>query len=202
MIFRICTVLCLFVFLFSGMASAEMKKLEFQCNKESYPEVRKILAKKFKDVYEDRDRVVAYFHAQGETISAEDGDFCIAKEDLNQDGIDDIFLEYAFGTLHCSSTGCSIVVYFVDKKNHWKKVLALNAFTDSMWVTDAVNGYRTLKIAQKFMYHCDVPSEQNCTTPFLNTDNFSFVYDEEKSEYRPIDIDHRKKNEHGKGIAK
>jgi len=60
-------------------------------------------------------------------IGFDDIDISIAKYDLNQDGIKDIFVMLN-GRSFCGSQGCWTMIYIIDKRGFWHKAYDFNTY--------------------------------------------------------------------------
>ena len=177
--------------LFSNSAAAieqSLQPLKYNCDLNSFPQERKVLKQKYKDLYGDRNKLVADIKEKGGQTSVEDGDFCVAKTDLNRDGIEDIFLFFGFGPLTCGTAGCQTNAYVVDKKGEWKEVLSLYSYHEGVFLAEMHDGYRVLAITQKISCPCDKITRPDGTEVIENTTDKVFVYDKKSGAYRRIGI--------------
>lgn len=178
-------------FLFSNTVDAAEKTLQplnYNCDSNSFLEERDILREEYKELYSDRDRLVEEAEEQGEPTSLKNGDFCIAKKDLNQDGIEDIFLYSSFGSLTCGTAGCGTKVFFVNSDGKWDEVLSLHTYQKGISLAEIYEGYRVLVIDMKVSCPCDTIIRPDGAKILNNTVDRVFVYDEKNQKYRVIGI--------------
>ncbi len=178
-------------FLFSNSANAagvQLQSLSYNCDSKSFPEERKILKDQYKKLYIDRDKLIEAAEEQGDSTSLKNADFCIAKTDLNQDGIEDIFLYSSFGTLTCGTLGCDTKIFFVSGDEKWDEVLSLHTYQKGISLAEIYQGYRVLVITMKVSCPCNKIIRPDGAEILDNTADRIFVYDKKKKEYRGIGI--------------
>jgi hypothetical protein len=178
-------------FLFSYPVYAKdktLQTLEYNCSSDSFPKERKILKEKYKELYADRDELAEAAEEGGEAISLKNGDFCITKTDLNQDGVDDVLLYSSFGSLTCGTLGCQTKAFFIDRDGEWNEVLSLHAQKSAVSLAEIYKDYRVLVIQMKVSCPCNKIVRPDGVEILDNTADRIFVYDEKKKEYRGIGV--------------
>jgi len=170
-------------------AQAENLQLDFNCDQNAFATERDVLRRKYEAEYDDLDEMVREYEAAGEQAFFKDRDFCIAKTDLNQDGVEDIFLYSGPGGFSCGTAGCETKAYLIDADGKWDEILALHAYAEGIWLTDIINGYRTLKIRQKKTCPCDTVIHADGKKALLNTKNVIYVFDRRARTYRAVGSD-------------
>lgn len=183
--FLLLSILCLI----SGHAHAEVQKISFDCDPASFKEERKILRQQYAKEYSAIKRAASEEMASGGNAYFKDRDFCIAKTDLDQDGTDDIFLYSGPGGLACGTAGCATNAYLIGKDGEWANVLSVYTYASGVFLTDIVNGYRTLKISQKIPCPCDTAIHPDGTKTLMNTEDATYIFDVARKRYREIGKD-------------
>ncbi len=95
--------------------SKPYQKIEF--SQTLYPKERAIVQEMFSKEILDSKRMGAFG----------DAEISIAKYDLNQDGIQDIFVMISGGSF-CGSQGCLTMIYVVDKRGVWHEAYRFNTY--------------------------------------------------------------------------
>lgn len=178
-----------FLFLYPAYAKDKtLQTLEYNCSSDSFSKERKILKEKYKELYVDRDKLVEAAEEGGEAASLKNGDFCIAKTDLNQDGVDDVLLYSAFGSLTCGTLGCQTRIFFIDRDGKWDEVFSLHAHKNAVSLAEIYKGYRVLVIQMKVSCPCNKIVRPDGVEVLDNAVDRIFVYDDNRKEYRSIGV--------------
>ena len=174
----------------STSAKDYLKTLEYNCDESSYPHEREVLKEKYSKIYDDRDKLIAIAKSKSEDISSslKQGGFCIAKTDLNQDGIDDVIAYFSFYPLTCGSLGCQTMAFFVNPQGEWQEVLSLHSYSTHISLAEIYQGFRVLVIRMKISCPCDTIVRPDGREFLLNHVDRVFVYDDQLKQYKGIGI--------------
>jgi len=104
------------------------QKVEFSTT--LYPQERAIVRKMFAEDFLESKRVIGF----------DDVAIFIAKYDLNDDGIEDVFVQIS-GRYFGGSTGWDTSIYLVDKNGHWNEVFSNTTFGLFGVMNTKHNGY-------------------------------------------------------------
>lgn len=170
----------------SNVKAHELKNISFNCDVATFPKERKILKEKYAELYQEKENFLKVYKEEKRTSSLENSDFCLAKSDLNNDGIDDLLSFSAFGTLTCGSGGCNTNAYLINKDNQWQEVLSIHTYSEGVSIAEIQNGYRILVIKQKISCPCDTIKKSSGEEFINNIDKVVYIYDGSRKRYQAV----------------